>query len=226
MHDADGPGRPVEIPTRVPGRLTHFEDYPYAADGSFLERRGLRDGDPGRQVDYSRYRLRFGSFAAIGVKALFGVQGFALTVIAATGISIRLAPRRVRTWLDDARSGVVWGTPADLAVAAGPPAWARASPPCPGSGSASAACVAVAFAARGTDAARTARAQTPGPTGGSGGLRQRSSPPDRGNSEIEVTGDEHVPPGRRSQLRTLPGTARRRVGAAGAEGTAGGGIHR
>lgn len=118
VHDAGTPGRHVEVATRVPGSLVYSEDYLYDAQGAFLARRGLRDGDPGRRVVYALYRLHFGSFAGVGVQLLYGVLGLGLTVLSATGISLWLARRRRRTFLDDLWVGAVWGVPPALAAAA------------------------------------------------------------------------------------------------------------
>ena len=118
VHDAGTAERFIEVLATVEGRLIYSENYVFGADGRFLDKRGFSDGEAGKQIIYSIYRLHFGRFGGVGVKILYGFLGLALTVVSATGINIWLARRRSRSWLDDVWAGIVWGAPAALAASA------------------------------------------------------------------------------------------------------------
>ncbi|MEM9171216.1 MAG: PepSY-associated TM helix domain-containing protein [Pseudomonadota bacterium] len=118
VHDAGTEARFIEVYATAPGRLIYSENYIFDADGNYISRRGFSDGVAGKQIIYSFYRLHFGRFGGFGVKVLYAVLGLALTIISATGISIWLAKRRARSWLDDLWAGIVWGAPAALSVSA------------------------------------------------------------------------------------------------------------
>ena len=118
VHDAGTPQRYAEVLATVKGRLIYSENYLFDADGQFLHKRGFSDGDAGKQIIYSIYRLHFGRFGGFGIKLLFAVLGVALTVVSATGINIWLARRRCKSYLDDLWTGIVWGAPPALAASA------------------------------------------------------------------------------------------------------------
>lgn len=117
-HDVGEPGQFFAVPATHPGRLIYAENYLFDGSGRFLRSDGFADGAAGKQAIYSVYRLHFGHFGGLPVKAAYGILGLALTVVSVTGINIWLARRRTRDWLNDAWSGCVWGAPAALALTA------------------------------------------------------------------------------------------------------------
>lgn len=117
-HDVGEPGQFFAVPAMHPGRLIYAENYLFDASGRFLRSDGFADGAAGKQAIYSLYRLHFGHFGGLPVKAAYGILGLALTVVSVTGINIWLARRRTRDWLNDAWSGCVWGAPAAFGLTA------------------------------------------------------------------------------------------------------------
>ncbi|MEO0364843.1 MAG: PepSY-associated TM helix domain-containing protein [Pseudomonadota bacterium] len=118
VHDAGTPNRFIEIYATIEGRLIYSENYVFDAQGEYLEKRGFSDGEPGKQMIYSIYRLHFGRFGGLGIKLLYGLLGLAITIVSATGINIWLAKRRARSWLDDLWVAVVWGAPVAILLSA------------------------------------------------------------------------------------------------------------
>ncbi|OUS31867.1 hypothetical protein A9Q99_01870 [Gammaproteobacteria bacterium 45_16_T64] len=108
----------IEIAATLPGRLTYSEIYRFHGNGEYIGHQGLADGDLGRQVAYSVYRLHFGHFGGFWVKVVYAALGMALTVVSATGINIWLAKRTRRSVLNDLWVAIVWGTPLALALSA------------------------------------------------------------------------------------------------------------
>lgn len=118
VHDAGSADQYIEVLTTMNGRLIYSENYLFDANGQYLSKRGFSDGDAGKQVIYSIYRLHFGRFGGLGVKVLYGLLGMALTVVSATGINIWLARRKRKSYLDDVWAGVVWSVPGALGISA------------------------------------------------------------------------------------------------------------
>jgi len=118
VHEADQPERFFEINARHPGRLIWSENYRFDTAGNYLGAAGFRDGDAGKQVAYSLYLLHFGHFDGLRSKLLYLILGLALTVVAATGISIWLSKRTRQDSLTLAWPGLVWGFPLALAATA------------------------------------------------------------------------------------------------------------
>ncbi|MBI1181801.1 MAG: PepSY domain-containing protein [Alphaproteobacteria bacterium] len=118
VEDVGRPDQYMIVGAQHPGRLIYAEQYRFDASGAYLGKAGYSDGPVGRQAVFSVYRLHFGQFGGFAVKLLYGVFGLALTVVAVTGINIWLAKRRARDALDRIWAGLVWGTPAALAVSA------------------------------------------------------------------------------------------------------------
>ena len=118
VHNADSPDRYLEVRTALPRRFTHSERYVFTADGRFSHKHGFSDGDAGKQVIYSLYRLHAGQFGEVVTKVFYGLLGLAMTVVCATGMNIWLAKRRSETVSNDLWAGIVWGAPVALAVSA------------------------------------------------------------------------------------------------------------
>lgn len=118
VHDAEAESPLLEIYARHPGRLTWGEGYQFSIDGQFINKAGWTDGSIGQQVLYSIYRLHFGTFDGMLSKFLYLLLGFALTIVAASGVNIWLAKRRKEDGIADLWEGVVWGTPIAMAASA------------------------------------------------------------------------------------------------------------
>lgn len=117
-HADDPRQRFMVVGARHHGRLIWSEEYRFDSAGDYLGKVGYSDGEAGRQAIFSVYRLHFGHFGGLGVKALYLVFGLALTVVSVTGINVWLARRRGRDRLNDLWTGFVWGAPPALALSA------------------------------------------------------------------------------------------------------------
>lgn len=120
MHDPATNAQTLQIQAIHPRRLVYAELYNFTAAGELTGHVGLSDGPVGQQVFASTYPLHFGSFGGPLVRVVYGVLGLALCAVTATGLNIWLAKRREKgrpaPRLERAWIGVVWGTPAALAV--------------------------------------------------------------------------------------------------------------
>lgn len=96
--------------------------YAFTRDGALYHQSRLKDATIGQQVVAATGSLHFGWFGGAPVKIAYGLLGFAMTYLAASGVTIwlarrrdkgRPAPRWERLW-----SACVWGQPAALVAAA------------------------------------------------------------------------------------------------------------
>jgi uncharacterized iron-regulated membrane protein len=117
-HDAGEPNQFFSISATLPGRMIYSENYLFDASGNFLHTDGFSDGEPGKQLVYSIYRLHFGHFGGLPVKLAYTLLGLALTIVSVTGVNVWLARRRTRNYLNDLWAGIVWGAPLALVVSA------------------------------------------------------------------------------------------------------------
>lgn len=118
VHEPNTPGQMIEIYVKQPGRLIYSENYRFDAQGNYLEAGGYRDGNAGKQVVYSIYRLHFGDFAGMPSKLLYFVLGMMLTVVSATGINIWLKKRKTTDVINQWWPTLVWATPTALVLGA------------------------------------------------------------------------------------------------------------
>jgi len=120
LHDPTQAGQHIQIAAAHDRRLIFGEYYDFDARGTFRGTAGLADGAAGQQTAASIYNLHFGNFGGLQVKLAYFAGGLAVSVIAATGTFIWLGKRRRRGMheprLRAAWHGVVWGTPAVLAL--------------------------------------------------------------------------------------------------------------
>jgi uncharacterized iron-regulated membrane protein len=120
IHDPLTKGQSIQVMGEPPRRLIFGEYYNFDADGNFENTTGLADGELGQQAAASNYNLHFGNYGGLIVKIAYSLLGLALTAICATGTFIWLGKRRrrgiVEPRLRAAWHGVVWGSPAALAV--------------------------------------------------------------------------------------------------------------
>lgn len=118
VHDVGTPQQLIELYAQVPGKMIYSENYRFDVNGQFIGTAGYKDGQWGKQLLYSVYRLHFGDFAGLPVKLLYFILGIMLTVLCVSGMDIWLAkqgnpPRLSRVW-----GAMVWGTLAALALSA------------------------------------------------------------------------------------------------------------
>jgi len=120
VHDPMTKGQTIQAMGEHPRRLVFGEYYNFDAAGTFMDTTGLADGELGQQAAASNYKLHFGNYGGLIVKIAYFLLGSALTVICATGTFIWLGKRRRRGIFEPrlraAWHGVIWGTPAALAV--------------------------------------------------------------------------------------------------------------
>ncbi len=121
MHDPGKAGQHLQLVGDHPRRLIFGEYYVYDTAGRFVRSQGLADGEIGKQLAASTYKLHFGSFGGLPVKLAYVLMGAALTAVAGTGMSIWLVKRRQRgrasPRLEAAWQAVLWATPLLIAFA-------------------------------------------------------------------------------------------------------------
>ncbi len=102
-------------------RLIYSETYRFDSSGALMSADGYAEGETGRQIMASMFRIHAGAFGGMTVKLLYLALGLALSFICTTGVDIWLAksaargrfyPRLQSTW-----TAFVWATPAMLALA-------------------------------------------------------------------------------------------------------------
>jgi len=118
IHDTGTAGQFIEIFNQYPGRLIYSDNFVFDASGNFLHQKGFSDGDTGKQIVYSMYRLHFGHFGGWWTKVIYFLLGLALTVISVSGINIWLTKRKRTDAINHCWVGFVWGTPIALIIPA------------------------------------------------------------------------------------------------------------
>ena len=111
-------GQYVEVAATLPQRLIYSEIYRYHSDGRFIDYQHLSDGDLGRQVAYSSYRVHFGHFGGFATKILYLVLGLAMAVITVTGVNMWFEKRKLNNRWYTLWRGFVWSTPLSMAISA------------------------------------------------------------------------------------------------------------
>ncbi|TPV59156.1 PepSY domain-containing protein [Aestuariibacter sp. GS-14] len=118
IHDPGTPQQFIEFFVKEPGRFTYSENYQYNSAGQFLSVSGYGEGDGGKQILWSVYRLHFGDFWGMPGKVLFIILGMMLTIISATGMNIWLKKRKTQDALNLLWPALIWGTPSALVASA------------------------------------------------------------------------------------------------------------
>ena len=118
VHDTGTPAQHMEIFSQYPNRLIYSDNFVFDANGNFLYQQGFSDGDIGKQIVYSMYRLHFGHFGGWWTKIIYFLLGLGLTIISVSGINIWLAKRKYKDAINNLWIGFVWGTPTALAIPA------------------------------------------------------------------------------------------------------------
>ncbi|MDP5209097.1 PepSY domain-containing protein [Microbulbifer sp. 2205BS26-8] len=115
-------GQVVEIVTRVPGRLVWGERYRFDTQGRLVHKEGWSEGEAGKQVYASNFRLHFGHFSGFPVKIAYFLLGVGMCVLVVSGINIWLIRKRQRgapaVRLERVWMAQVWGIPFAIALSA------------------------------------------------------------------------------------------------------------
>ncbi|MEM6475047.1 MAG: PepSY-associated TM helix domain-containing protein, partial [Pseudomonadota bacterium] len=120
LHDPGTAGQHSTIIAEHSDRLIFGEYYNFTAAGEYEGHVGISDGTAGQQITGAVYNVHFGNWGGLPVKFAYLAFGLGLCVIIASGLSIYFAKReangRPAPKLAGAWKGVVWGTPAMLAL--------------------------------------------------------------------------------------------------------------
>ena len=120
VHDPGTAGQHVAIYGEQQDRLVYGEMYEFDADGAMTGSSGYADGELGKQIAMSTYRLHFGDFGGLAMKIAYFVFGTALCMVIAAGLNIYFLKRaeagRGMPRLEAAWAALVWGSPALLAL--------------------------------------------------------------------------------------------------------------
>lgn len=120
IHDPGTQGQHVEIYGEHFDRLIYGETYSYTATGEPTGTGAYANGEIGKQIAFSMYRLHFGDFGGTFMKLVYFVLGGLMCVMVATGLNIYFLKQaekgRPRARLASGWSALVWGTPAMLAI--------------------------------------------------------------------------------------------------------------
>lgn len=102
-------------------RLIYSEIYRFDSAGGLMSADGYAEGEAGRQVLASMFRIHAGAFGGMPVKLIYLALGLALCFICTTGVDIWLAKAAARgreyPRVQSAWTSFVWACPAMLAVA-------------------------------------------------------------------------------------------------------------
>lgn len=115
---ANSPQQYILLGAYHPEALIYAEQYRFDQAGNFLGKVGYIDGEPGKQVIFSLFRLHFGHYGGLPVMLLYVIFGIALAAVSVTGINIWLVKRRKRDFINNIWAGLVWGTPLAVVVSA------------------------------------------------------------------------------------------------------------
>jgi len=119
-HDPGTAGQHSTVIAEHRDRLIFGEYYNFTADGAYEGNVGISDGTVGQQIIGSVYNVHFGNWGGLPVKLAYLVFGFALCTIIASGMRIYFTRRREKgrpaPRLEAGWEGIVWGTPAVLAL--------------------------------------------------------------------------------------------------------------
>ncbi|WP_237058679.1 PepSY-associated TM helix domain-containing protein [Microbulbifer sediminum] len=122
LHNPGTDQQLFEFTTRVPGRLVWGERYFFGADGAPLGRDGWSDGSAGKQIYASNFRLHFGHYSGLPLKAAYFLLGLGMCALVVSGINIWLLRQRQRGFprqrLERVWAAQVWGVPLMIAAAA------------------------------------------------------------------------------------------------------------
>lgn len=118
VHEVGEPEQFIEIYAKAPNRMIYAEGYRFDTAGNYIGVAGYENGEWGKQLLWSMYRLHFGDFAGLASKWLYFVLGVMLTMLCVSGMEIWLSkkahpPLASRLWY-----ATVWGSVSALAFTA------------------------------------------------------------------------------------------------------------
>lgn len=118
VHEVGEPEQFIEIYAKAPNRMIYAEGYRFDTAGNYIGVAGYENGEWGKQLLWSMYRLHFGDFAGLVSKWLYFVLGVMLTMLCVSGMDIWLSkkahpPLASRLWY-----ATVWGSVSALAFTA------------------------------------------------------------------------------------------------------------
>ncbi len=118
VHEVSEPEQFIEIYAKAPNRMIYAEGYRFDTAGNYIGVAGYENGEWGKQLLWSMYRLHFGDFAGLASKWLYFVLGVMLTMLCVSGMEIWLSkkahpPLASRLWY-----ATVWGSVSALAFTA------------------------------------------------------------------------------------------------------------
>lgn len=120
LHDPGTEGQYLQIMAEHADRLIYAEKYNFDGNGTFLGTVGSADGTIGQQVADSVYKVHFGSFGGLPVKAAFFAFGLSLLVIIYAGMRLYFIKQEARGRDMAVQSGLwrglIVGAPLMLAV--------------------------------------------------------------------------------------------------------------
>jgi uncharacterized iron-regulated membrane protein len=120
LHDPGTAGQHVSAIAEHPNRLIFGDYYNFDSIGTYLGNTGLSDGTAGQQVAGSVYNVHFGNWGGLPIKIAYFLFGLSLCTIIASGLNIYFVRRRAQgrpaPRLEAGWAGIVWGTPAALAL--------------------------------------------------------------------------------------------------------------
>lgn len=120
LHDPGTLGQHTGIYGEHTDRLIYGETYEFDANGAFTGRDHASDGELGKQLASSIYRIHFGDFGSHYIKIAYLFLGLMLCVIISGGMNIYFLKStekgKPRPRLEAAWSALVWGSPALLAI--------------------------------------------------------------------------------------------------------------
>ena len=110
VHEVGEPEQFIEIYAKAPNRMIYAEGYRFDTAGNYIGVAGYENGEWGKQLLWSMYRLHFGDFAGLVSKWLYFVLGVMLTMLCVSGMEIWLSkkahpPLASRLWY-----ATVWGS--------------------------------------------------------------------------------------------------------------------
>lgn len=111
------PGQYIEVNLQMPERLIYSEVFRFHNTGEYIDSKHMSDGDWGRQVAYSSYRLHFGQFGSFTIKVLYFLLGIAMAVMVATGVNIWFIKRQLVNRWYALWQGIIWGAPLSFSLA-------------------------------------------------------------------------------------------------------------
>jgi len=118
VYEVGEPEQFIEIYAKAPNRMIYAEGYRFDTAGNYIGVAGYENGEWGKQLLWSMYRLHFGDFAGLVSKWLYFVLGVMLTMLCVSGMEIWLSkkahpPLASRLWY-----ATVWGSVSALAFTA------------------------------------------------------------------------------------------------------------